>query len=443
MSNFIISGGRRLAGTIKTNSAKNSAIAILCSMPLIPGTTVLEDVPVIEEVKRIIEILEAIGFKIKWTGKNRLTVSQPEKIDLKPINHKTYQKTRVAILLIGSLVAKFSRFYLPKTSGCKLGKRTVNPHIISLEHFGVKVRKLKNSYLVTRPGQLKSASFTMYESGDTATENAVLTAVLAQGKSVINLASPNYMVQDLCYFLEKAGAKIKGIGTTKLEITGVKKLKPVRRYAIMPDPIESMAFIAIAIANSSRLKITNCPIEFLSLELEKLRIMGQKLKISRTYKSKNKKFDLIDIDILPSKLKALPDKIYGRPFPGLNIDNLPLFIPILAQAHGQSLVHDWVYENRAIYYTELNKLGAKIMLLDPHRVTVTGPTKFTPAKIICPPALRPGLNLLICMLAAKGKSVLYNSYSIDRGYEDIVGRLKKLGANIKREDNNLNTKCKS
>jgi UDP-N-acetylglucosamine 1-carboxyvinyltransferase len=195
-----------------------------------------------------------------------------------------------------------------------------------------------------------------------------------------------------------------------------------------------MAFIAIAITTASRLKITNCPIEFLSLELEKLRVMGQKMKISRPYQSTNGRFALVDIEIIPTKLSALPDKIYGRPFPGLNIDNLPLFLPILTQAHGQTLVHDWVYENRAVYYLELNKLGANIILHDAHRVTVAGPTKLKPAEIICPPALRPAINLLICMLAAKGKSILYNSYSIDRGYENICERLNKLGADIKRID---------
>ena len=277
----------------------------------------------------------------------------------------------------------------------------------------------------------------MYESGDTATENAILAAVLLPGVTEINLCSSNYMVQDLCYFLVQAGAKIKGIGTTKLQIIGVKKLQPIN-YPIMPDPIEAMAFISIAVTTGSKLKITHCPIEFLSLELEKLRLMGQTMKISQPYKSANGRFSLVDIEIVPAKLNALPDKIYGRPFPGLNIDNLPLFVPILTQTNGQTLVHDWVYENRAIYYTELNKLGANVMLHDPHRVTVTGPTKLRPAEIICPPALRPAINLLICMLAAKGKSILYNSYSIDRGYENICGRLNKLGADIKRiNQNNL------
>ena len=432
MSNFIINGGKKLRGTIKTNSAKNSAVAILCALPMIKGKTVLTDMPRIEEVNRIIEILTSIGLKISWTDQHTLQVINDGKLNLTKINKESYEKTRSAILLIGSLSSVFNNFSLPKISGCKLGKRTVNPHIIALNHLGIKVKKINNLFQIIL-NQAKGSSFTMYESGDTATENAILAAVLLPGKTKINLASSNYMVQDLCYFLARTGAKIKGIGTTKLEITGVKKLKPIS-YPIMPDPIESMAFISIAITTASKLKITACPLEFLSLELEKLRVMGQTIKISKIYKSANRQFDLVDIEIMPAKLKALPDKIYGRPFPGLNIDNLPLFLPILTQVSGQTLVHDWVYENRAVYYLELNKLGANIILHDAHRVTVTGPTKLKPAEIICPPALRPAINLLICLLAAKGKSVLYNSYSIDRGYENICERLNKLGADIKRVD---------
>ncbi|MDP2708660.1 MAG: UDP-N-acetylglucosamine 1-carboxyvinyltransferase [bacterium] len=433
MAYFIINGGKKLHGTIKTNSAKNSGLAILCALPMIKGKTVLSDMPRIEEVYRTIEILSSIGLKISWSGSNKLTIINNGKISLGAINRRSYKKTRIAVLLIGALSSMFKNFTLPKTSGCKLGKRTVNPHIIALNHLGITVEKKGNFFQISREKKSGGASFTMYESGDTATENAILAAILTKGETVINLASPNYMVQDLCYFLVKAGAKINGIGTTKLFITGVKKLKAIN-YSIMPDPIESMAFISIAIATASELKITNCPIEFLSLELEKLRVMGQKMRIGKTYKSANGQFDLADLTIIPSKLAALPDKIYGRPFPGLNIDNLPLFLPILTKARGQTLVHDWVYENRAIYYIELNKLGADIMLHDAHRVTVTGPTKLKPADIICPPALRPSINLMICMLAARGKSVLRQTYHIDRGYENICERLNRLGADIKRVD---------
>ncbi|MCG2697968.1 UDP-N-acetylglucosamine 1-carboxyvinyltransferase [Candidatus Parcubacteria bacterium] len=433
MANFIINGGKKLKGTIKTNSAKNSAVAILCATPMIKGRTVLTDVPVIEEVKRIIEILSSIGLKIEWTGSHKLEIINNGKINISKINKESFIKTRSALLLIGSLSSVLKNFSLPKAGGCRLGKRTVNPYIIALGHLGIKVQETNNAYIIAK-GKTKGAEFTMYEASDTATENTIMAAVLTPGITTINLAASNYMVQDLCCFLRKAGAKIEGIGSNKLKITGVKKLKPVKNYPIMPDPIEAMAFISIAITTKSELKITGCPIDFLRLELEKLRVMGQNFQISKTYKSKNKYFDLVDIKIIPSKLYALADKIHPQPYPGLNIDNLPLFIPILTQARGETLVHDWVYENRAIYYVELNKLGANVTLHDPHRATVKGPTKLSPAEIICPPALRPSINLLICMLAAKGKSILRNSYSIDRGYENIVGRLCSLGADIERID---------
>ncbi len=236
MSNYIINGGRKLHGTIKTNSAKNSAVAILCALPMIKGKTILADIPRIEEVNRMIEILTSIGLEITWLGRNRLEIINQGKINLKSINRDSYEKTRSAILLVGCLSSVFKNFTLPKVSGCKLGKRTVNPHIIALNHLGIEVhpvksrhnvgsrsefngvKKIGDTFRVNR-NRAKGASFTMYESGDTATENAILAAILLKGKTEINLASPNYMVQDLCCFLVKAGAKIKGIGTTKLQIT--------------------------------------------------------------------------------------------------------------------------------------------------------------------------------------------------------------------------------
>jgi UDP-N-acetylglucosamine 1-carboxyvinyltransferase len=258
-----------------------------------------------------------------------------------------------------------------------------------------------------------------------------MAAVLAPGVTTIKMASSNYMVQDLCYFLIKAGAKIKGVGTTTLIITGVKSLKPAKNYPVIPDPIAAMTYLSAAITTDSRVTVKNCPLDFLDLELCKLEVMGQKYELKNKKNSKNGKFVMADIEIIPSRLKALPDKIEGRPFPGLNIDNLPLFAPILAKAEGRTLMHDWAYENRAIYLLDLQKLGAKITLLDPHRVWVEGPTKFVANEIIAPPALRPAVNVLVCMLAASGRSILRNPYEIDRGYENLYENLNRIGADIK------------
>jgi len=273
----------------------------------------------------------------------------------------------------------------------------------------------------------------MYESGDTPTENVILAAALAKGRTEITFASANYMVQDLCHLLNQMGANITGIGSTNIIIEGVSELHGTS-YSIMPDPIESMFWLALAATTKSSLTIKGCPKDFMELELLKMEKMGFKYKIISSYKSKSGNFDLIDIKTMPSRLLALDDKIDARPFPGLNIDNLPFFIPIATQAKGTTLIHDWCYENRAIYYMEFQKLGANMNLADPHRVFVNGPSELKPNEIVCPPALRPATILIIGMLAARGQSILRNTYSIDRGYENLYGRLKKIGADIKESE---------
>jgi UDP-N-acetylglucosamine 1-carboxyvinyltransferase len=197
------------------------------------------------------------------------------------------------------------------------------------------------------------------------------------------------------------------------------------------DPIDTMFFIAAAAVTKSGITIERCPIDFLEIELLKLKKMGFKYKILKNYKALNGMTNLADIKTFPSSLTALEDKIESRPYPGLNIDNLPFFAVIATQAEGQTLIHDWVYENRAIHYKELDKLGCDTILADPHRFYVNGKTKLKPAEVICPPALRPAAIILIGMLGAEGKSILRNVYSINRGYEDIAKRLNSLGAKIK------------
>jgi UDP-N-acetylglucosamine 1-carboxyvinyltransferase len=239
------------------------------------------------------------------------------------------------------------------------------------------------------------------------------------------------MGQDLCFFLEKLGVKIEGIGTTTITVHGKKEINENVSYSLGEDPIDAMFFIAVAAVTNSKINISRAPIDFLEMELLKLEKMGLKIKKSKHYKSENGQLDLVDLQILPSKLVALEEKLEAHPYPALNIDNLPFFAVIGTQAEGQTFIHDWVYEKRAIYYTELNKLGADTLLADPHRFYVTGKTALKPAEIICPPALRPAAIILIGMLAAKGRSILRNIYSINRGYEDIVKRLNGLGADIR------------
>lgn len=441
MSNYTITGKAKLKGVLTTNTSKNAAVVLLNAALLNKGKTTLIDVPKIEEVNRIIEVLQSIGVDVNWSGpvsgrgeKRNIVIKPPKKISLNKINYESAVKTRSILFLLSIMIHWQKSFKLPQPGGCRLGKRTVKPHLYALENFGVNIKASRRYYEV-KSSKLKSGGeIILYESGDTVTENALMAAALIPGKTIIKFASANYQVQDLCFFLQKLGVRIKGIGTTTLEIEGAKKINKNLSYAISEDPIESMLYLAIAATTNSSLVIKRCPIDFLELELLKLEKMGFNFKIIKKYKSKNGQTKLVDIKTGPSKLKALDEKIYARPFPGINIDNLPFFVPIATQATGRTLIFDWVYENRAIYYTELNKLGADIELADPHRVYINGPRKLRANEIVCPPALRPSTIILVGMLAASGQSILRNVYSIERGYEDLCGRLAKVGAKIKKID---------
>ncbi len=426
---FRIVGGRKLSGHIATNTSKNAAVALLCASLLNAGKTILKNVPKIEEVNRIIEVISSIGVSVKWQGSD-LEILPPKVLNMKKLDQVAALKTRSALMLMGSLGHRLKNFALPLSGGCKLGARTVRPHLFALEKLGYEIRTEHDHYAV-KIAKLSPAEITLYEMGDTVTENALMAAAKIPGKTIIRLASANYMVQDLCHFLQALGVKIEGIGTATLTVYGKPVIKQTLKYFLAEDPIESMMFLSLAVTTGSRITVERCPIDFLQLEILKLEKMGVKMKMTKNYKSKNGITNLVDIEVFPSRLKALEEKLHPLPSVfGINIDNLPFFVPIATQAEGKTLIHDWVYENRAIYFMEMTKLRANLTLVDPHRIYIEGPTELKAAEVICPPALRPAVIILIAMLAAKGTSLLRNVYSISRGYEDIANRLKKLGAKI-------------
>lgn len=426
--NLSIEGGIKLKGTVTTSTSKNGAVGLLCASLLNRGKTTLRKVPRIEEVHRIIEVLQSIGMRVEWTGSD-ITITPPKTFDLKKIDEVAAQKTRSIVMFIGPLIHTLQKFSLPQSGGCRLGSRTVRPHFYGLEHFGVHIETTENAFKVAvtpkRPKEI-----ILYESGDTVTENVLMAAALTPSTTIIKYASANYQVQEMCAFLRVCGVSIEGVGTTTLTVTGIKELNTDVTYTLSEDPTDSMFFLATAIVTNSAMTIMRCPIEFLEIELLKLEKMGFKYTSSKPYFSDNKLTKLVDITTKPSKLKALHEKIHPSVYPGLNIDNLPFFAVIATQAEGQTLIHDWVYEKRALYFTELDKLGAETVLADPHRIYITGPTTLRPNELICPPALRPATILLIAMLGAKGHSVLRNIYSINRGYENLVERLTDLGAKV-------------
>lgn len=429
-TNFRIRGGKKLTGEITVNTSKNAAVALLCASLLNKGKTTLRRVARIEEVNRIIEVLNSIGVKTKWLPHNDLEITPPSKLKLDEMDVKAAMRTRTVIMFLGPLLWQYTDFSLPFAGGCDLGKRTVEPHLSGLEPFGMKVTASDDAYHATSSPQTPSRAILLTERGDTVTENVIMAAALHDGETIIRNASPNYMVQDLCFYLLKLGVKIEGIGTTILKIRGKKTINQTVDYYLSEDPIEAMSFIAAGVVTDSEITVRRAPIEFVELELAVLEGMGLRYALSSEYLARNGATRLVDVTVFPSKLVAPKDKLHSMPFPGINMDNLPFLGLIATMAEGRTLVHDWSYENRAIYFTELTKLGAHIEMVDPHRVYISGPTRWRSADVVAPPALRPSVVVLLAMLAAEGRSILRDVYNINRGYEDFANRLNKLGADI-------------
>lgn len=427
-----VHGGAKLSGSIDVKTSKNAGVALLCASLLNRGRTILRRVARIEEVNRILEVLESMGVKYRWLNPdNDLEIVPPAVLNLDNINATAARRTRSIIMFLGPLLHDHPQFALPYAGGCDLGTRTVEPHMIALRPFGLDVKATSGDYHATvDTPRLPTRPIVLTERGDTVTENAIMAAARIDGVTIIRNASSNYMVQDLCFYLQKLGVNIDGVGTTTLKIEGSSVIDRDVDYAPAEDPIEAMSLITAAIVTESEITVARAPIEFLEIELAVLQEMGLDYRLSDEYLAANGNTRLADITILPSVLHAPIDKIHPMPFPGLNLDNLPFFALIAACANGATLVHDWVYEKRAIYLTELDKLGARVTLMDPHRVRIEGPTHWSGAEVICPPALRPAVVILLAMLAAKGTSVLRNVNVIHRGYEQLAERLGKLGAQI-------------
>ncbi|MGK5627193.1 helix-turn-helix domain-containing protein [Streptomyces sp. URMC 123] len=425
-------GGRQLSGSIDVKTSKNACVALLCASLLNTGRTTLRRVARIEEVYRILEVLGSIGVRTRWINDgNDLEIVPPARLDLDAMDTEAARRTRSVIMFLGPLLHRMDRFTIPYAGGCDLGTRTVQPHMTALRHFGLEVTAVGGKYhAVVDRSVSPTRAIVLTERGDTVTENALLAAARHDGITVIRNASSNYMVQDLCFFLEELGVKVEGVGTTTLTVHGVAHIDRDVDYAPSEDPVEAMSLLAAAVVTESELTIRRVPIEFLEIELAVLEEMGLDHERSPEYPADNGRTRLVDLTVRPSKLRAPIDKIHPMPFPGLNIDNVPFFAAIAATAQGSSLIHDWVYDNRAIYLTDLNRLGANVKLLDPHRVLVEGPTRWRAAEMMCPPALRPAVVVLLAMMAAEGTSVLRNVYVINRGYEDLAERLNSVGAQI-------------
>jgi len=428
MSNFIIQGGNSLQGSIKVAGFKNAATPIIAATILSKEDIILHNVPLIEDVKKMMQILVSMGSTVTWMDKNSVKINN-EKLDPDKIDMKLVSAMRSSILLMGAMVARFGKITIKEPGGCQIGSRSMDTHFAAFKKLGVEVRREEKMYFLekVRPADKE---IVMGEFSVTGTENVILAVALNHGKVSLKIAAQEPSVQDLCWFLQELGVDIEGIGTNALVIEGKKKVKG-GEYYVMPDPIETGTFVSLAGATKSQFTIENAAPQFMTLEFQKFREVGLKFEIKYLGVSPSKHYKLANIYVDGKvELKSIK-KLHDMPHPGFAPDLVQPFAVMMTQANGTSLIHDWMYDGRLKYVPELQKMGANIVVSDPHRIIVIGPAPLF-GKEITSFDLRAGATLIIAALAAAGKSVVSNIYQVDRGYEELDVRLAALGANIKR-----------
>jgi UDP-N-acetylglucosamine 1-carboxyvinyltransferase len=414
---FLIKGKIPLRGEVEISGYKNSAGAILAATLLSEDLSIIDNLPKCSDVLNEIEILKGMGVKVAWVDRKRVKIF-PKDIDPEKIPFDLFEKMRISVLLIPPLLARFKKIRVPHPGGDKIGLRPIITHLEAFEDFGIKVKERGGFYYFEAPKKLKGKRIVLREFSVTATENVMMLAARAEGKTKIEIAAAEPQVQDLGRFLEKMGVKIKGIGTHTIEIEGKKKLKGIE-FKISPDLIEAATFfIAIAITGGEG-KIKNVNPDHLTIFLKKMKEVGVNFEV------KNR-------EILVKKSKNLKaTKIQVLPYPGFLTDLQPMTSVLLTQAQGKSLIHEPLYENRFQYLHELKKMGADIEITDPHRALIFGKTQLIGNKINSTD-IRSGAALVLAALVAKGESIVEGVEQIDRGYENFDEKLRKLGAKIER-----------
>ncbi len=414
MSYLIIEGGKRLKGKVKISGAKNTALKIIPACLLNRGRNILLNVPKISDVFVMLDILRYLDCKIEWIN-NKLIIDS-SKIKNKSLIIDEVKKLRASIVLLGPLLGLFKNIEIARPGGDVIGARSIAVHLNSLRELGCNI--IENENIFAKFDKIEKDSIILKEASVTATETLLLFLALIPQKVKIRLAATEPSVVSLCEFLKKMGVKIKGIGTPFLEIEGKRNLKKNVIFKIPPDNIETGTFIALAGATKSHILIENVKIDELDSVLAIMNEMNFK------YKIKNKL-----IEIMPSEIYGT--KIQVGLYPKFPSDLQPPFGALATQAKGVTLIHDWMYENRFSYINELIYMGANAEILDPHRALIIGPSLLK-GKEIRSLDIRAGAALVIAGLCAQGETVLYEAEKIERGYENLVEKLKKLGAKIEK-----------
>lgn len=417
MEVFEIEGGKRLSGTITVSGLKNAATPLLAATLLTQETCVLKNLPRIEDVFRMLEILASLGAEVEWRGKHTVAVTA-KNIDAKKINHQEVARLRSSVLLLGALAARVERFSLRQPGGCVIGARPVGTHINALEKLGISITGDGNGYRVDA-SKKKSGTVVLRELSVTATENVMMAAATLPGKTIIKIAACEPHVEDLGRFLQSLGVRVSGLSTHTITIEGKRRLGGAT-HTIIPDHNEAATFLFLGAVTGSELTVKNAREEHLDIVLEKLREFGVRSTVKKNA-----------ITVHPAKRLSAVPKVDTRTYPGVPTETQSLFGVLATQAEGDTLIFETLFEGRFNYIPELIKMGARADVLNPHQVLIHGKTPLS-GTVIKSYDLRAGAALIIAALAASGKTIIEDIYQVDRGYERIEERLQKIGAKIRR-----------
>jgi UDP-N-acetylglucosamine 1-carboxyvinyltransferase len=423
---YVVEGGRTLHGTIRPSGNKNAALPIVAAALISENTVHLENVPHIRDIETLMELIRSVGASIEWTAPNALRISAPH-VTAKDLDPALCAKIRASILLAAPILARCGEITLPPPGGDVIGRRRLDTHFLALEQLGAKMT-VENGLLRLTVKEFRGADVFLDEPSVTATENALVAACAASGKTVLRNAASEPHVQDLAMFLQALGGQIEGVGTNCITIHGGRPLgKSEVTHTIGPDHIEVGSFIGLAAVTHSELRIQDAGIE----HLRSTRMGFERLGI------------VCEVDgedlIVPAKqtLKIQADlgdhvpKLEDQPWPAFPADTMSIAIVTATQCEGLIMMHEKMFESRLFFVDKLIAMGARIVLCDPHRALVSGPSRLR-GSTLDSPDIRAGMALLIAALCAEGRSIINNVGQIERGYERIDHRLRELGASVER-----------
>jgi len=424
MEKFIIQGGIPLKGELTPSGNKNATLPMLAACLLTDEPVTLRNVPDILDVRAMIKLLQSLNVQIEFLDETtlRLCANEIRPADLDP---SICRQIRASILLAGPLISRVGKLFLPPPGGDVIGRRRLDTHILAFSHLGIETHYINNQFQFKSQG-LIGADILMDEASVTATENAIMACVLAKGETILRNAASEPHIQELCLLLNKMGAKIENIGSNTLHITGVERLHG-GEFTIGPDYLEVVSYIGAAVVTHGAIRIKHAGVEHLDM----IRLVMNRLGVTWDYAGD----DIIVPDeqlltIEPDLGNAIPE-ISVMPWPSFPTDLMSIAIVIATQSKGSILFHDWMYPSRMYFTDKLVGMGAQIVLCDPHRCIVQGPTELN-AEHLESPDIRAGMALVLAALSAQGESVIGNVSQIDRGYQRVDEKLRVLGANIKR-----------